>query len=210
MYFIQAEESGEASEEPAAAGEGETGNPISQNIESCAAHQTPEAQAASKKPRLFLSPKKRVIQERKKTGQHEDARADAAFEILKNISRKDECSTFADHIGIKLRKLHDRARSIVMHEINTLIFRAEIGMYDSSENQQQGYNSFSSTPASTPQSHTSWASPPQTRLFQSASADIESYQQSPSSISHGEEERTGADSALPAIQTWFASLDKDD
>lgn len=97
----------------------------------------------------FFSPKRGVIK-RRNTGNQEDPRVIEAYGILKGISSKtadkDECSAHADFIACKLRKFDDRTRAIVMHNINDVLFNAEIGKYNEITTRQPSYHHNLSSP----------------------------------------------------------------
>ncbi|XP_035230340.1 uncharacterized protein LOC118202289 isoform X2 [Stegodyphus dumicola] len=48
-----------------------------------------------------------------------------------DVRKKDECDIFGEYIACKLRRISSpRAKSIVEHLINNIIFQAEMGRYD--------------------------------------------------------------------------------
>ncbi len=54
------------------------------------------------------------------------------YKILKNkIEEKDECALFGDYIAAKMRKLNDRQRAILQHEIHGLMLQAEMATFES-------------------------------------------------------------------------------
>lgn len=112
--------------------------------------------------RAFVSP--RTPKKRKGRLAEEDPRMQYTYDILRSASTKDECSTFAKHIAMKLRKFDDHTRALLMHRINTIIFEEEMQKYriravspSHSSDSSVNYDSLSST--SIPQVHTVHLSP---------------------------------------------------
>lgn len=53
---------------------------------------------------------------------------------LDNFQHQDECSIFGNLVAAKLKTLNQRTQKVLMHEINNLIFKAEIAQIDSGNN----------------------------------------------------------------------------
>lgn len=53
-----------------------------------------------------------------------------ACDIQKNTCQRDECSTYGEHVANELRNLCPRARTIVKHLMNNILFKAAMGKYD--------------------------------------------------------------------------------
>jgi len=56
-------------------------------------------------------------------------------EIPSQCSCRDESATFGQYVANKLRKLDERSRALVQHEINNLLFKAEMAMLDAPHRQ---------------------------------------------------------------------------
>lgn len=69
---------------------------------------------------------------RKTTSRRKSSSSDEANDIPNNVISAlvhDECSTFADHLKMKLEKFGHQDRAIVMHKVNNIIFEAEMEKY---------------------------------------------------------------------------------
>lgn len=84
----------------------------------------PESSASSEKEQ---KPKLR-------TSIQEDPPLEKPFKIFKEgtstSAGSDVCSTFAKYIAEKLRTYNCRTRAIVQHEINNILFRADMGKFE--------------------------------------------------------------------------------
>lgn len=80
----------------------------------------------SRKRRVFQSGRRPNTKSNKK----DEPRITQACGSLNNVvNTQDECSTFGEHIASKLRKFDERRRTILMHQINNLIFEEEMCLY---------------------------------------------------------------------------------
>ncbi|KAG8254819.1 hypothetical protein J6590_107625, partial [Homalodisca vitripennis] len=76
----------------------------------------------------FLSPKKRA--KRSKPKSPYSKREEEAYISLQQAMKKDVCTTYGEHVGNELRALYPRARTIVKHLINNILFEAAMGKYN--------------------------------------------------------------------------------
>lgn len=53
------------------------------------------------------------------------------YNIVKQAIRKDACSTFGEHVANEVRNLGNRTQIIVKQKINTVLYEAAMGYYDS-------------------------------------------------------------------------------
>lgn len=99
----------------------------------------------------------------------EDGRLTKAYEIIDSISSqpalRDECLVYGEHVAIKLRKFNEHRRAILMHKINSLIFEAEMEVYNSQKvfSYQNNYGRYENTCSSS--SVSSHVSTPQSSPF---------------------------------------------
>ncbi|XP_050316048.1 uncharacterized protein LOC126750464 isoform X2 [Anthonomus grandis grandis] len=72
--------------------------------------------------------------QKKRKQQTEDPRIQKAFEILESSSKRsrseNKYSGYCQHIGQKLMSYSSRTQTLVEHEINTVLFRTDMGYYD--------------------------------------------------------------------------------
>ncbi|XP_067008993.2 uncharacterized protein [Anabrus simplex] len=82
----------------------------------------------STKAEDFIPPK--IPRKWKSTVFEDDTRTQEVLNVLRSPSPKDECSTFGEHIAMKMRKFDEKLRAVVMHRINNIVFEAEMQHYD--------------------------------------------------------------------------------
>lgn len=70
---------------------------------------------------------------------YEDPRLNEILQIIKSsvtaaaaISTMDECSVYGQHVANKLRSYSAKTRTMVEHNINNELFKADLGEYDGS------------------------------------------------------------------------------
>lgn len=76
----------------------------------------------------FLSPKQKA--KRSKPASPYSKREEEAYAVLQQAMKKDECTTYGEHVANELRDLQPRARTIVKHLINNILFEAGMGKYN--------------------------------------------------------------------------------
>lgn len=76
----------------------------------------------------FLSPMKKA--KRSKPLSPHSKREEEAYAVLQQAMKKDECTTYGEHVANELRALQPRPRSIVKHLINNILFEAAMGKYN--------------------------------------------------------------------------------
>ncbi|KAG8338555.1 hypothetical protein J6590_000225 [Homalodisca vitripennis] len=86
----------------------------------------------------FLSPKKRAKTSKPKSPYSK--REEEAYIALQQAMKKDECTTYGEHVGNELRALQPRARTIVKHLINNILFEAAMGKYNEKPPTSQDWN----------------------------------------------------------------------
>lgn len=79
---------------------------------------------SNKRQTPFRSPIK------KKSMRNVTDREEEAYNILKQATQRDACSTFGEHVANEIRNLNTRTQLIVKHKINTLLFEAAMGYHD--------------------------------------------------------------------------------
>lgn len=122
------------------------------------------------KRKEFISPKQVPKKKLKPT---EDPRIADAYSVMTalkgNISAqsKDGCSAYAEHIAFKLRNYSSYTRAVVEHNINNIIFNADMGLYAQPNNFNSNFPTTStnsigafSSSASSPGYNSSAASSP--------------------------------------------------
>lgn len=97
---------------------------------------------------LFAKPTKK---KNRHTDSEEKRRADEAYNVLQNCRKKDEFSTYGEHVGNEIRKLNEKAQIYVKHAINNILFKAAIGLYDRSNNACESSSPSIADQSSTPQ-----------------------------------------------------------
>lgn len=89
-----------------------------------------------------------TVKPSKRMKKKDDPRLLQAYSVLDRIGTEphDECSTFCEHLTIKLRKFNEPQRSILMHNINNLVFETEMELYNQNHQTVSNSNSYSGTP----------------------------------------------------------------
>ena len=91
----------------------------------------------------FLSPKKKA--KRSKPASAYSKREEEAYAVLQQAMKKDECTTYGEHVANELRDLQPRARTIVKHLINNILFEAAMGKYNNDGSSTSYHGSSDST-----------------------------------------------------------------
>lgn len=130
----------------------------------------------------FLSPNKKA--KRSKPASAYSKREEEAYAVLQQAMKKDECTTYGEHVANELRDLQPRARTIVKHLINNILFDAAMGKYnnDGSSTSYHGNMATTSTMNQNSDSTSSYLSRP---------PSLQS--QSPRATSDGEEQPIGSE-----------------
>lgn len=76
--------------------------------------------------------KKKKRSNTKPQTEHE-RRAEKAYNIMKNSCKRDDCTTYGEHVGNELRKLSSKSQTYVKHLINNVLFKAALGAYENEE-----------------------------------------------------------------------------
>lgn len=65
--------------------------------------------------------------------EEKERRANEAYEILKNCTKRDDCSVFGEYVGNELRKLSPISQTYVKHLISNILFKGALGLYESQQ-----------------------------------------------------------------------------
>lgn len=95
----------------------------------------------------FLSPKKRA--KRSKPASPYSKREEEAYAVLQQAMKKDECTTYGEHVANELRDLQPTARTIVKHLINNILFEAAMGKYNNDGSSTSYHGNMTTTSTST-------------------------------------------------------------
>lgn len=88
----------------------------------------------------------RKSKRRKLSESGDDLKVKEALDILKSASASnslnaDECGVYGQHVAYKLRSYAKKTRDIVQHHINTILFKADMGEYNSIESRPSSVSS---------------------------------------------------------------------
>lgn len=134
---------------------------LSQNIEADMQHSTPSTSTNMGPPSTPSSMSQDGIygdQTRKKKKRslntvpqtENERRAEEAYYVMKSSIKRDDCSTYGEHVGNELRKLSSKSQIYVKHMINNVLFKAALGVYDSQQITHEASISSPPTTVSTP------------------------------------------------------------
>lgn len=60
----------------------------------------------------------------------EEKRAEEAYKILKESVKRDDFTTYGEHISNEIRKLPSRSQAVVKHLLSNILFEAAMGKYE--------------------------------------------------------------------------------